>query len=259
MDLLGNTLEKIAFEKAGIIKKNVPVVISETQPSLKELFVSKANETGSVISFADERFSCRFYENDSVKEERRYTVTDLITNRIFEGYTVLGGDYQSVNLKAIFCIILNLQPLFRFSDRNISDGIRKVVLNTGLAGRWQILNREPLTICDTAHNKEGLEYVMRQIKSIQRSGLHMIIGFVNDKDLNMILPLFPKGAAYYFTRASVQRALDEGTLKAKAERFGLIGNCYKDVRSALSDARINAEKSDMIFIGGSTFIVAEVI
>jgi dihydrofolate synthase / folylpolyglutamate synthase len=259
MDLLGNTLEKIAGEKAGIIKKDVPVVISETQPLLKGIFISIATGSGSRISFADERFSCILDEMDIRKSERRYTVTDLLTQRKFEGATLLCGDYQTRNLKAVFCAFLNLLTIFRVSDRNISDGIRNVVKNTGLAGRWQILNHKPLTICDTAHNKEGLELVIEQIQRIPKSVLHIVLGFVNDKDINSVLSLFPVEAKYYFTKASIPRAMNEDILKSKAARFGLIGNSYQDVKTALRQAREMAGNSDMIFIGGSTFVVAEVI
>jgi dihydrofolate synthase/folylpolyglutamate synthase len=259
MDLLGNTLEEIANEKAGIIKKTIPVVISETQPFVKDIFISKAFESGSRISFADQRFSCILNDNDSRKGTRRYKVVDMATDQKYEGDTVLCGDYQSLNLKALFSVFLNLNDIFSCSDKNISDGIRNVIINTGLAGRWQILNNEPLTICDTGHNKEGLEYVMEQIRRIPKSGLHMVLGFVNDKDLNSVLPLFPAEATYYFTRASIPRALNEETLKSEAARFGLIGNSYRDVKSALLQAIKNAKKSEMIFIGGSTFVVAEVV
>jgi dihydrofolate synthase / folylpolyglutamate synthase len=259
MDLLGNTPEKIAFEKAGIIKKDVPVVISETQPAVKEIFVSRAAEYGSRISFADERFSCCFQKTDNLRGERRYMVTDLLTHMKYDGTTVLCGDYQSRNLQALFSIVLNLKDIFRISGSNISDGIRNVVRNTGLAGRWQILNLEPLTICDTAHNKEGLEFVMRQIRSIPKAALHIVVGFVNDKDLNSVLPLFPVDAKYYFTKASVPRALNEEILKTEAARFGLAGESYPDVKTALVHASEKAAKSDMIFIGGSTFVVGEVV
>ena len=259
MDMLGNTFEKIASEKAGIIKEDVPVVISETHPATKEIFISRAAESGSAISFADERFSCKLEESDSLKEERRYKITDLVTHQKFEGQTVLGGDYQSKNLKAVFSVFNKLQGIFNFSDKNITDGIRKVVINTGLKGRWQILSYDPLTICDTGHNKEGLEYVMDQIHRIPKSGLHMIIGFVRDKDLNSILPLFPTDAIYYFTKASVPRALNEENLKSEAAKYGLNGESYPDVKTALYYAGKNAAQSDMIFIGGSTFIVAEVV
>jgi dihydrofolate synthase / folylpolyglutamate synthase len=259
MDLLGDTLEKIAYEKAGIIKKSIPVVISETQPSVKEIFISKASESGSRISFADERFSCVLDDIDIRKGTRRYKVVDMATDQNAEGETVLCGDYQSRNLKALFSVFVNLSGIFTFSDKNISDGIRNVIINTGLAGRWQILRIEPLTICDTGHNKEGLEYVIEQIRRIPKSGLHMVIGFVNDKDLDSVLPLFPVEATYYFTRASIPRALNEVTLKLEAARFGLIGNSYGDVKTAFMQAIKNAEKSEMVFIGGSTFVVAEVV
>ncbi len=259
MDLLGNTPQKIAAEKAGIIKKSVPVIISETQPEVREVFVARALESGSVISFADERFLCSLHETDNVRSERRYTVTDLLTNSKFDGTTVLCGDYQSGNIQAVFSSILSLQYIFRVSDRNISDGIMNVIRNTGLAGRWQVLNLNPLTICDTAHNREGLEFVIEQIRMIPKRALHLILGFVNDKDLNSVLPLFPSDAKYYFTKASVPRALNEEMLKAEAARFGLVGDSYPDVKAALYRAMASSGKSDLIFIGGSTFIVADVV
>jgi dihydrofolate synthase/folylpolyglutamate synthase len=259
MDLLGNTLRKIAAEKAGIIKKSVPVVISETQQEVREVFVSRAEESGSMISFADERFLCSLLKTDNLSGERRYTVKDLLTHRKFEGTTVLCGDYQSGNIQAVFSSILNLQTIFRVTDRNLSDGIMNVIRNTGFAGRWQILNLKPLTICDTAHNREGLEIVIEQIRMIPKPALHIILGFVNDKDLNSVLPLFPSDAKYYFTKASVQRALNQEILKAEAARFGLNGECYPDVKTALDNAMAAAGKSDLIFIGGSTFIVADVV
>ncbi len=258
-DLLGNTLGKIASEKAGIIKENIPVVISETQPATKEIFISKAAESGSAIFFADERFACKLEESDGLTGERRFWITDLVTNKKFEGKTVLGGDYQLLNIQAVFSVFATLKKFLIDSEKKIIDGIRNVVINTGLKGRWQILSLEPLTVCDTGHNKEGLEYVMNQISRIPKSGLHIVIGFVNDKDLDSVLPLFPASAIYYFTKASVPRALDEVYLRSEAAKYGLYGKSYPDVKTALYYARENAAQSDMIFIGGSTFIVAEVI
>jgi dihydrofolate synthase/folylpolyglutamate synthase len=236
MDLLGDTPEKIAYEKAGIIKENVPVVISETQPLIKELFLNKAVSSGSAISFAD-----------------------MVTHREYAGTSVLCGDYQSRNLQAVFCASLNLKSLFGISESDITDGIRNVIRNTGFAGRWHILNHEPLTICDTGHNREGLEYVIDQVKRIPKSALHMILGFVNDKELTTVLPLFPPEALYYFTKASVPRAMNEEMLKKQAAGYGLNGQCFPDVRSALKEAVEKAGKNDVIFVGGSTFVVAEVI
>lgn len=259
MDLLGDTLEKIAIEKAGIIKKRIPVIISETKQETENVFIKKAGESDSPVLFADKIFSCELGENDNIKSERKYLMTELSTNNKYEGETLLGGDYQSKNLQAVFTAFNVLKNIFRVSDLNISEGIRKVVTNTGLYGRWQILSTDPLTLCDTGHNKEGLEYVLDQIKNIPKSALHIILGFVNDKDLGLVLPLFPYNAMYYFTKASVPRALNEKILETEAEHYGLKGQSFANVRTALDCARKNAKQTDVIFIGGSTFIVAEVI
>lgn len=259
MDLLGDTPQKIAFEKAGIIKQGRPVVISESSVDTRDVFIARAAEAGSCICFAEERFSCSLEGCNEITGERKYLVTDLYTNKKYKGITVLGGDYQEKNLKAVFNAFDNLKTVFKFNDKNIYNGIKKVIINTGLMGRWQILNNQPLTICDTGHNSEGLEYVLNQIKRLPKKGLHMIIGFVKDKDLNLVLPLFPKDATYYFTKASVPRALNEEILKTEASKFGLHGDSYPDVKTALAATEKTAEKSDVIFIGGSTFIVAEVV
>jgi len=259
LDLLGDTLEKIAVEKSGIIKKNIPVIISETQPGIKNVFIRKAEENDSEVLFADEIFSCGLEQNYNPGSGRGYLMTELSTNHQFEGKTFLEGDYQAKNLQAVFAAFKLLKNIFTVSEENISEGISNVIINTGLQGRWQIIGVSPLTICDTGHNREGLEYVMNQIKMVPRSALHIIIGFVNDKDLGSVLPLFPTDAIYYFTKASVPRALDEIKLKTKAKEYGLTGQSYPDVRTALYRARKQANESDLIFIGGSTFVVAEVL
>jgi dihydrofolate synthase/folylpolyglutamate synthase len=259
MDLLGDTLEKIAAEKAGIIKKNIPVLISESQPETERVFINKAEESKSVISFADRNYSCKLEENVSGNGERGYMIRELLTNRQFKGKSLLGGNYQSKNLQAVFAAFDTLKNVFEISHDDITDGIRKVVTNTGLYGRWQILSTDPLTVCDTGHNKEGLKYVLDQINSIPKSALHIILGFVNDKDLGMVLPLFPTDAIYYFTKANIPRALNEADLKSEAGKYGLTGQSFADIKTALENARENAKKSDLIFIGGSTFVVAEVI
>jgi len=259
MDLLGDTFEKIAVEKAGIIKEKIPVVVSETQPETKKVFLSKAAECGSPLSFADSMFICRLEESDDLKGERFYEMTDRESNRKFNGKTVMGGDYQAANIRAVFSVFHVLKDVFNFSEKILTDGIYNVVMNTGLEGRWQILGYNPLTICDTGHNKEGLQYVMNQILRIKKTNLHIVVGFVSDKDLRSVLPLFPKDAIYYFAKASVPRALDQNILKSEAEKYGLNGTSYPDVKSALYNARKSAAKSDMIFIGGSTFVVADII
>ncbi len=259
MDILGDSLAKIAFEKAGIIKEKIPVIVSETHPETKNVFLKRAQDLNSPICFADTIFSCELAQNENTDEGRRFVITELSNGKIFEGITTLSGNYQAKNLIAVFSAFQLLKTIFDISNENTSDGIRKVTINTGLSGRWQIIARSPLTICDTGHNKEGLEYVINQLEGIQNSGLHIVIGFVNDKDLNTVLPLFPKNSSYYFTKASIPRALNELILKSEASKYGLKGESYPDVRSALNAARNIAKPTDLIFVGGSTFVVAEVI
>jgi dihydrofolate synthase / folylpolyglutamate synthase len=259
MDLLGDTLAKIAVEKAGIIKNDIPVIISETQPETRDIFISKAKENNSAILFADQTYSCSLKYVMRPEVMREYSITEISSGRTLEGVTVLGGDYQKKNLQAVFTAFKMTGNNFSVSDANIIEGIRKVIQNTGLQGRWQVIGDKPLILCDTGHNKEGLEYVLDQLDRTAKTGLHMIIGFVNDKDLGSVLPLFPKEASYYFTKATVPRALNEVILKQEAEKYGLFGECYPDVKTALGVARSKALKSDVIFIGGSTFIVAEVV
>ncbi len=259
MDLLGDTYEKIALEKAGIIKKNSITVIGETQDETKNIFLSKAREAGSEIFFADNNFHCRFGKIVPAESEREFSISDLSDDKEIGGLIPLGGDYQLKNLQTVFQVFRCLERSNKIDTGILLEGIRKVVLNTGLRGRWEVLSRNPLTICDTGHNKEGLKYVLEQINKIPVTGLHIVLGFVADKDIDLLLPLFPKQAEYYFTRASILRALDEKKLKSRASDFGLNGSCYPSVRKALKAARINAAPTDLIFIGGSTFVVAEII
>jgi dihydrofolate synthase/folylpolyglutamate synthase len=259
MDLLGDTLSKIAVEKAGIIKNKIPILISETQQDTKNVFIEKALETISPILFADMKYSCQLSDFDSLTGRRDYLISGISENEKHQGQTVLGGDYQTKNLQAVFAAFHILKNDVTVLEKDIINGVRNVILNTGLFGRWQILNVSPLTICDTGHNREGLEYVLNQIRSIRKSGLHIILGFVNDKDLGSVLPLFPTDAKYYFTKAAVPRALDEVILKSEAGKYGLIGESFTNVKTAFDCAKMCAKQSDLIFIGGSTFIVAEVV
>jgi dihydrofolate synthase/folylpolyglutamate synthase len=259
MDLLGNTLEKVAGEKAGIIKKNVPVIVSEKQDLTKNVFIDKAACMSSELFFADDFYKCRLESMNPDSNKRMFCLSQKGRTSDICGETPLGGEYQSKNIPAVAYAIDILRRYFVISAENFIDGIRKTVINTGLQGRWQILSREPLTICDTGHNKEGLEYVMNQISTIRKNKLHIVIGFVNDKELTGVLPLFPKDATYYFTKASVPRALDENILMEEASRFGLKGNSFDNVALAVKAARINADMNDMIFVGGSTFIVADLL
>jgi dihydrofolate synthase/folylpolyglutamate synthase len=191
--------------------------------------------------------------------ERHYMVNEIKGTRSFEGSIPLGGDYQKANLRTIFQVFSCFEGVLKISKENLVDGIRNVVKNTGLLGRWQILGRDPLIVCDTGHNYEGLEYVIKQLLMIPVVKRHFVVGFVSDKDLSSVLPLFPPDAEYYFTRASVPRAMNEMKLMIEASAYGLKGDCYSSVSEAYSYALSRSSKHDLIFIGGSTFVVAEVI
>jgi len=259
MDLLGDTPELIAAEKAGIIKQKTPVVISENQEGIRNLFAEKARIAGSPVYFADQNFVCHLEEDQLLKGSRAFCVRERQSGNMFRGTSPLGGDYQSKNIQAAFQAFKTPEVIFEISSKNIIDGIRKVTINTKLMGRWQILGRKPLVICDTGHNREGLEYVVSQIKRLPVKNLRIVLGFVSDKDLRIVLPLFPDDAIYYFTKASVPRAMDEKALMNTALSYGLKGTCHPDVKSALSTARRDASAADLIFVGGSTFVVAEVV
>ncbi|MFZ2339463.1 MAG: folylpolyglutamate synthase/dihydrofolate synthase family protein [Bacteroidales bacterium] len=258
-DVLGDTLLKIAGEKAGIIKPGVPVVISETQDEISIIFISAARQKKSDIRFADQEFDCRLDDLNYSTGWRKYSVLEKSTGSSFSGKISLGGDYQAKNIQAVFQSIRVLQETIPCSDLNIINGIRRTVGNTGLMGRWQIVGRKPLVVCDTGHNLEGLSYVLSQLKKTGGEKLHIVIGFVNDKDRGSVLPLFPPDADYYFTRASVPRALDEKVLMEEALQWNLNGSAYPDVESAVRSALDAASENDVVFIGGSTFIVADAL
>ena len=233
---LGNTLQSIAKEKAGIIKKDVPVVVGEYVSETKEVFLAKAKETHSELFFA----------SDIVKENYP---------------SVLLGDYQISNKKTALQTIrvLQIQGDFEITEENIQNGFLNVINTTGLQGRWQQLKLQPKVICDTAHNSHGLKIVLNQIKKEQFEELHFVLGVVNDKDLEEILPLFPKEAHYYFCKPNILRGLDAVILQQKAADFQLNGKVYNSVSNAYQAALQNAKKSDFVYIGGSTFVVAEVL
>ena len=235
MQFLGDTLEKIALEKAGIIKKNVPIIIGETQPEIKHVFVSKAKELGSAIYFADQIIQ-QGLESD------------------------LKGSYQKKNIKTVLASVHELKKLeFAISDEQIKSGLLRVVRNTGLMGRWQTLGLDPKIICDTGHNEAGIREVISQLESLNYNKLHFVLGVVNDKEIDSVLELLPKNAEYYFCQAKIPRALDVNELKNKAKSYRLNGNAYSSVKNAYEEAKKTADKDDLIFIGGSTFVVAEVL
>lgn len=231
---LGDTLGKIAYEKAGIIKHRTPVVIGETTEETKAVFRTIAKLNSAEVHIAE--------------------------NLNFPHYDCeLKGYYQNKNIKTLLTAVSLLKVHFAISEKNIKNGLLKVVQNTGLLGRWQVLNDKPFVVADTAHNAHGLVYVVEQLNDLKFDKLHIVLGLVNDKDLNEILPLFPKNAIYYFCKPNVPRGLDASILQNGAKKFGLNGNVFYSVTNAYEEARKNATTKDAIFIGGSTFTVAEII
>jgi dihydrofolate synthase/folylpolyglutamate synthase len=231
---LGDTLEKIAFEKAGIIKPNIPVVIGEYTSETKPVFLEVAKQNQSEIHFAQDE-----------------THPDYPCGLL--------GDYQLKNKKTVIETFRNLKSDLIISEENIKNGILNVVQNTNLQGRWQILQENPKVICDTAHNAHGLEIVMNQLKKEKFNQLHIVLGVVNDKDLDSVLPLFPKNAIYYFCKPKIERGLSEKILKKKAASYNLNGDTYNSISIAYKNALVNSGSKDLIYIGGSTFVVAEII
>lgn len=233
---LGNTIGSIATEKAGIIKPNIPVVIGEYSLESKKVFETKAKENLSDIYFASEN------------------IKTILPSALL-------GDYQKHNIKTVVQTIkvLNAQKEFVVSDKKIKNGLLNVIKNTGLQGRWQQLKESPKVICDTAHNKNGLEIVLNQIQNENYETLHIVLGVLNDKDLDEILPLFPKKAKYYFCKPNILRGLNANTLQQKAINFQLQGEVYNSVSEAYKTALSKALEKDFIYIGGSTFVVAEIL
>ena len=233
-DILGDTLPKIAFEKAGIIKQNVPVVISEYQEETAPVFTARAKEMKAPIIFAN------------------HIETSLTTD--------LQGAYQEKNIKGVIAVIeLLIHQGWDITSENIAQGLLHVVRNTNLKGRWQTLSSYPTIVCDTGHNVGGLTYVMEQLKKQTYTHLHIVVGFVKEKDVNSVLELFPKEATYYFCSPAIARGLNVNTLKEIATAKGLQGEAYSSVTEALNVAKAQALPTDFIFVGGSTFVVAEVV
>ena len=229
---LGETLPEIAFEKAGIIKNGVPVIIGEAQKEVKTVFLEKAKEMGAEIIFASQ-------------DTNTYN-TDLL------------GAYQKKNTRTAVAVIRHLNE-FKVSQNNIQNGLLHVAKNTHLKGRWQLLKETPRVICDTAHNKEGLSLVMDQLQEEHYKELHIVLGVVSDKNLEDILPLFPKNARYYFCKPNVPRGMSEAILYNKSIKFNLVGKKFTSVTKAYKEALLNANQEDIIYVGGSTFVVAEII
>ena len=232
---LGNTLGKVASEKAGIIKDRVPVVIGEMLPETKPIFEEIASERNAEILFAEAIDSSNLTSD-------------------------LKGLYQQKNIKTVLATLRILQKRgWNISEENIQKGLLNTIKNTGLMGRWQVLGENPKVICDTGHNREGLQLVMEQLSKESFEKLHIVLGVVSDKDLASVLPLFPKDAVYYFCKPNIPRGLDASLLLSQASGFGLVGEDYISIKNAYLAAIKAASAKDLIFVGGSTFVVAEVL
>lgn len=256
---LGTTIESIATEKAGIIKKNCPIVISQTQAQAKETFIAKADAENSPIVFADQYLSA-----DKTNQDTGSLTADIIqSNQIrFKDLQIpLAGDYQQKNILGAIAVIdaLNKHHDFGISDATIREGIENLNNNFPLLGRWQRLCENPLTICDTGHNEDGLKFVLSQLAKQKYKTLRFVLGMVNDKDVDKVLTMLDKNAVYYLCKADIPRGLAVQVLAEKASKAGLTYKECDSVAQALKQAQAEAEKGDLIFVGGSTFTVAEVV
>jgi dihydrofolate synthase/folylpolyglutamate synthase len=257
--LLGDTLGKIALEKAGIIKQGVPVVIGETHPQTSIIFNGIANELNAPLVFADKLYnSGHGLLSTDARQIFNIRKGDEV---VYENLKLdLLGGYQAKNICTVLVAVEKLRKQgWKISDKALRKGLEKVVVNTGLLGRWQVIGANPRIICDTGHNEGGIREVVAQIRQTPYKTLHFVIGMVNDKDITSVMSLLPKDAIYYFTKASIPRALNENQLMKIASYFDLKGSTYPSVTIALATARQNAGADDLIFVGGSTFIVAEAI
>lgn len=271
MNILGDTLPLIAAEKAGIIKPNVPVIIGEYQPEVAHVFKEKAKAENAPIKFASEELLVDEQSGIEIKKAELRQVTVSTKSSLAPGVNHqslnalkltldLTGIYQLKNLKTVLAAIEELRTQgFNISNEHIATAVKQVGTLTGLNGRWQILNEHPLTICDTGHNPDGIAEVLQNIASVPYQQLHFVIGMVNDKDAGKVLSMLPKDAIYYFCRPNIPRGLDAGELQHQAVAFSLKGKTYPSVKDALKTAQTNATDADLVFVGGSTFVVAEIV
>lgn len=254
MALLGDTLEKIAHEKAGIIKPGVPAIIGTKDSTTDFVFIEKAKECETTLEFASENWQVTRDNKNAYRLENKNGITFAPVQADLKGL------YQRKNIPAVLETVLSLRNNdLHISDQNIYNGIANTIRNTGLLGRWQELSQTPYTVCDTGHNIDGLTEIVAQLKTCTYEKLHFVIGMVNDKDVDSVLHILPKNAIYYFCKASIPRAMDEKILAEKARANHLHGESFPTVAAAYQAARETASNRDMIYIGGSTFVVAEVI
>lgn len=255
--LLGDTLEKIAFEKAGILKTGVPAVIGKAEGRVKTVFEEQAKAVQAPLYWASEEFPTKL-------GKRQYNSTLINCEGGIHIYNdlvcALSGNYQMENAATVLSLVERLRSKkYYITDESVYKGFSNVVLNTGLRGRWETLSQQPHVICDTGHNVAGIQFVTDQLRQTPHDRLHMVIGMVNDKDISGVLKLLPKDATYYFTKASIPRALHENELALLAEPMGLRGKTYPTVAEAMEAAKKECRPNDLVFVGGSTFIVAEAL
>lgn len=254
VQFLGNSLEAIAREKAGIIKPHTPVVIGEaSDQNIRNVFVNKAGQEEAPIIFAEEE------------------IIDFVSKRDEDGLHFSGGGFNNIksqlnglaqekNARTVITAIKELTKIgYSITDDAVYTGFENVVMLTGLMGRWQQLSDKPRIICDTGHNSHGIKYIVEQFRNELYDNLHIVFGMVNDKDVSSVLELMPKDAKYYFTRASIERALTPEEIAKKALVYGLRGDTYDNIKQAIDAAKQNADENDLIFIGGSSFIVADAL
>lgn len=258
MQFLGDTIEKIAFEKAGIIKKNTPVVIGQWQSETIGVFEAKASQMSSPLIVADKKFDA----NRLQTLDQNMQVFDIWKDSqlfIEKLELPLLGHYQQKNLITVMAALDQLMTAFDIPLDTIRDGLEAVVRNTGLAGRWQIVSRNPVAIADTGHNADGIKEIVFQLRLMQYKQLHFVLGVVNDKSVETMLQLLPRHAIYYFCKADIPRGMPAAELAEKAFESGLRGRVYGSVRDAFFSALNAARPDDLVFVGGSTFVVAEIV
>lgn len=255
--LLGDTLEKIASEKAGIMKKNVPVVIGKAEGVVREVFERQSETANAPLFWAAEEFPTKLGKdlnnNTLINCEGGIHIYNDIP-------CALNGIYQMENASTVLSLVERLREKgYQIKDEAVYNGFSRVLFNTGLRGRWETLSVQPYVICDTGHNVAGIRFVVEQLRQTPHENLHFVLGMVNDKDVSGVLKLLPKDAVYYFTKASIPRALHENELALIAQTYGLKGSTYPTVSEALMEAKKECRPNDLVFVGGSNFVVAEAL
>ncbi|MBK6497523.1 MAG: bifunctional folylpolyglutamate synthase/dihydrofolate synthase [Saprospiraceae bacterium] len=256
-NLLGDTLQAIAGEKAGIIKEKVPILIGERQSEVEQVFIDKAKTMSAPITFAEDNLKLTLLQSANGTKEYQVKYQDEIWLKSLK--TSLSGPFQDKNLVTGLCALKMLSKQIEINDAQLMRFFPDLIQKTAYMGRWQVLGQRPLIIADSAHNEGGLKLVINELTTIKKVHLHIVMGFVNDKDLSKVLALFPMNATYYFAKANIPRGLEASALQTTAKEFQLIGKSYTSVNKAFAAAHKKAQPEDLIFVGGSIFVVAEVL